>query len=115
MLAVVDYDAGNMRSVVRAVEHVGGTPCVTNKPKDLRKAHAVILPGVGSASQAMGRLTHLGLDEALREVVSRGTPLLGVCLGLQVLLTRSEEGGPEGTPCLGLLPGVVRRFPTGLK
>ena len=115
MLAIVDYDAGNLRSVVRAVEHAGGTPTVTSNPADLQRARAVILPGVGSAQQAMERLGQLGMDEALHTVAARGIPLLGVCLGLQVLLEHSEEGGQEGTPCLALLPGTVRRFPPGLK
>ena len=115
MLAIVDYDAGNLRSVVRAVEHAGGAPTVTDDPRQLRRARAVILPGVGAAAQAMERLAGLGLDEALHEVAARGVPLLGVCLGLQLLLARSEEGGPDGTPCLDLLPGTVRRFPPGLK
>ncbi len=115
MLIVIDYDAGNLRSVVRAVEHAGGAPTVTADPSMLRRASAVILPGVGAAPQAMGRLGALGMDEALREAVGRGVPLLGVCLGLQVLLEHSEEGEPEGTRCLGLVPGVVRRFPPGPK
>ena len=115
MLAIVDYDAGNLRSVVRAVEHAGGAPRITGDPAELRRARAVILPGVGSAAQAMGRLAHLGLDEAIHEVGERGVPLLGVCLGLQLLLEHSDEGGSGGTACLGLLPGVVRRFPATRK
>jgi glutamine amidotransferase len=115
MLIVVDYDAGNLRSVVRAVEHAGGTPTVSADPALVRKASAVILPGVGAAAQAMGRLRALGMDEALRDAVERGVPLLGVCLGLQVLMEHSEEGEPAGTACLGLVPGTVRRFPPGPK
>lgn len=115
MLVVVDYDAGNLRSVVRAVEHAGGAPVVSADPNQVRGARAVILPGVGAAAQAMGRLRTLGMDEALHDICARGVPLLGVCLGLQVLLERSEEGGPDGTACLGLVPGTVRRFPPGPK
>jgi glutamine amidotransferase len=115
VLAIVDYDAGNLRSVVRAVEHAGGAPVVCANPADLQRANAVILPGVGSAAQAMERLQQTGLADALREVARRGVPLLGVCLGLQLLLEQSEEGGPDGTRCLDLLPGVVRRFPAGQK
>ena len=115
MLVIVDYDAGNLRSVTRAVEHAGGAPLISSDPTVVRQARAVILPGVGSAAQAMERLGQLGLDAALCDLAQRGVPLLGVCLGLQVLLERSEEGGPHGTPCLGLLPGTVRRFPPGLK
>lgn len=115
MLTIVDYDAGNLRSVVRAVEHAGGHPVVTGDPVQIRRASAVILPGVGSAAQAMERLTALGLDGAIRHVAARGVPLLGVCLGLHLLLEHSDEGGPEGTPCLGLVPGQVHRFPVGPK
>lgn len=115
MLAIVDYDAGNLRSVIRAVEHEDGAPTVTADPVTVRAASAVILPGVGSARQAMNRLHELGLDDALREVAARGVPLFGVCLGQQLLLSHSDEGGPEGTRCLGLLPGVARLFPAGLK
>jgi glutamine amidotransferase len=115
MLAVIDYDAGNLRSVVRAIEHVGGHATVTCSPGDLLKASAIVLPGVGSACQAMSRLRELGLDDALRTVSANGVPILGVCLGLQVLLDHSDEGGPAGTECLGIVPGVVRRFPSGPK
>lgn len=115
MLVIVDYDAGNLRSVTRAVEHAGGAPLISADPTVVRQARAVILPGVGSAAQAMSRLSQLGLDQALCDLARRGVPILGVCLGLQVLLGRSEEGGPDGTPCLGLIPGTVRRFPAGLK
>jgi glutamine amidotransferase len=112
---VVDYDAGNLRSVARAVEHAGGTPVVSADPCMVRKAKALILPGVGSAAQAMDRLGSLGLDDAIREAAGRGITILGVCLGLQVLLEHSEEGGAAGTTCLGVLPGTVRRFPAGPK
>jgi glutamine amidotransferase len=115
MLAIVDYDAGNLRSVVRAVEHAGGLPTITSDPREVTRAGAVILPGVGSAQQAMERLTHLGMDDALKSIAERGVPLLGVCLGLQVLLSHSDEGGPGGTPCLGIVPGNVRRFLGDLK
>jgi glutamine amidotransferase len=115
MLVIVDYDAGNIRSVVRAVEHCGGSPVVSSDAGTVCRASAVILPGVGAAAQAMERLTALGMDDALHRVVEHGVPLLGVCLGLQVALEHSEEGGVEGTRCLGLLPGVVRRFPPGPK
>lgn len=115
MLVIVDYDAGNLRSVTRAVEHAGGAPLISSDPSVVRQARAVILPGVGSAAQAMDRLGQLGLDQALRDLAGRGVPMLGVCLGLQVLLEHSEEGGPDGTACLGLMPGAARRFPPGLK
>ncbi|MGH2347077.1 MAG: glutamine amidotransferase-related protein, partial [Chloroflexota bacterium] len=97
MLVIVDYDAGNLRSVARAVEHAGGAPVVSADPDVVRQARALILPGVGSAAQAMDRLGKLGLAEALRDAAADGIPILGVCLGLQVLLERSEEGGESGT------------------
>lgn len=115
MLAIVDYDAGNLRSVVRAVEHAGGSPTVTGDPARVERARAVIVPGVGSAAQAMARLGETGLDAAIRNAAARGVPVLGVCLGMQLFLQRSEEGGVDGTLCLGLLPGTVRRFPAGRK
>ncbi|HXT35210.1 MAG TPA: imidazole glycerol phosphate synthase subunit HisH [Chloroflexota bacterium] len=115
MLVIVDYDAGNLRSVTRAVEHAGGAPLISADPEVVRQARAIILPGVGSAAQAMERLRQLGLDQALLTVASQGIPILGVCLGLQVLLKHSEEGGGAGTDCLGLLPGTVRRFAPGPK
>lgn len=115
MLAIVDYDAGNLRSVVRAVEHAGGVPTIAVDPREVLRATAVILPGVGSAQQAMGRLAHLGMDDALKTIADRGVPLLGVCLGLQVLLGHSDEGGPDGTRCLDIVPGTVQRFPEGRK
>jgi glutamine amidotransferase len=115
MLVIVDYDAGNLRSVVRAVEHVGGSPRVSGDPELVRSAAAVILPGVGSAAQAMPRLRESGLAEALCEVAGRGVPFLGVCLGLQLLMEHSAEGAGGGTACLNLLPGTVRRFPVGPK
>jgi imidazole glycerol-phosphate synthase subunit HisH len=115
ILAVVDYDAGNLRSVVRAIEHAGAVPTVTSDPGVVSGARAVILPGVGSARQAMDRLAALGMDDALRSVAERGVPLFGVCLGQQLLLDHSDEGDEGGTTCLGVLPGQVRRFPPGLK
>jgi glutamine amidotransferase len=115
MLVIIDYDAGNLRSVVRAVEYAGGTPVISGDAQQIAQASAVILPGVGSAAQAMERLASLGLTEALATAAARGVPLLGVCLGLQLFLEESEEGGRTGTRCLGLLPGRVRRFPTGHK
>ncbi|MBI3979444.1 MAG: imidazole glycerol phosphate synthase subunit HisH [Chloroflexi bacterium] len=113
MIAVVDYGAGNLRSVVRAVRHVGFWPTVTADRAVVRHAAAVILPGVGAAGQMMAALRRLDLVDVLRGAAADGTPFLGVCLGLQVLLEWSEEDG--GQPCLGILPGVVRRFPTALK
>jgi len=112
-IAIVDYGAGNLRSVERALAAVGARARVTSDPHDLPSADLVLLPGVGAAGDAMARLAAQGLVEPLREAVRRGQPFLGVCLGLQLLFTYSEEG--EGTRCLDLVPGSVRRFPQGLK
>ena len=107
-LVVVDYDAGNLRSVERALAHVGVDATITADWADLARADGVILPGVGAASDTMAKLGERGLTEPLREYVASGKPFLGVCMGLQALLDHSDEGG--GQKCLGLLPGNVRHF-----
>jgi glutamine amidotransferase len=114
-IVVVDYDAGNLRSVQRALEAVGLRPRVTPNPRDVAGAEALVLPGVGSAQDCMRKLSVRGLIEPLRDYAASGRPFLGVCVGLQLLFDGSEEGG--GVECLGILPGTVRRFPgdTGLK
>jgi glutamine amidotransferase len=108
-IVVVDYDAGNLRSVQRAMEHVGLQPRVTSDPRDVDAAAALILPGVGSAQDCMRKLRERGLVDPLRAYAASGRPFLGVCVGLQLLFDASEEGG--GVDCLGILPGLVRRFP----
>jgi glutamine amidotransferase len=112
-LVVVDYGAGNMRSVEKALVSLGYEPRVTSNPNDLQGASAVILPGVGAAGQIMGSLRDLGMDEAVTDYIASGRPFLGVCMGMQVLFDSSEEDG--GQPCLGVLPGRVRRLGTGVK
>lgn len=107
-LVVVDYDAGNLRSVERALAHVGVDATITADWADLARADGVILPGVGAASDTMAKLGERSLTEPLREYVASGRPFLGVCMGLQALLEHSDEGG--GQECLGLLPGNVRHF-----
>lgn len=113
MIAIVDYDAGNLRSVVRAAEHGGAEVTLTADPDVICSADGVIFPGVGAAGDAMDALRDRGLVDPLREVVARGRPFLGVCLGLQLLLEISEEAGRH--ECLGVFPGVVRAIPPGLK
>ena len=110
MIAIVDYDAGNIKSVEHAVRYLGGDPCVTRDPEEILSADHVILPGVGSFGDAMGRLKGYGLDSVLKKVSSEGTPLLGICLGLQLLYESSEE--TPGVDGLGLLKGNVLRFPS---
>ena len=114
MIAVVDYGAGNLRSVELALERLGEPPCITRNPDELLAADGVILPGVGAFSEAMQALAASGVIPALQEVARQGTPLLGICLGMQALFEGSEEG--PGVQGLGLIPGRVRRLPDcGLK
>ena len=104
---IVDYDAGNLRSVQRACAEVGTAADITSDPARVRRAERVIFPGVGAAGSAMRSLAARGLDHALLDVMRDGTPVLGICLGLQISLDRSEENDQE---TLGLIPGSVRRF-----
>ena len=106
-ITIVDYDAGNLKSVQRACAAVGLAPSLARSPEELLKADRLIFPGVGNAQSAMQILVERGLDEALREVFRRGTPMLGICVGAQLILERSEE---STIPCLGLLPGIARKF-----
>lgn len=110
MIAIVDYRAGNLTSVGRALEHLGHAFEITNRAERIRAAERVILPGVGAAGATMENLRALGLDRVLREeVCGAGKPFLGICIGIQVLLERSEENGAE---CLGVIAGRVARFPS---
>ena len=113
MIAVIDYGAGNLRSVVNALAKLGCRPGVTDKPDDVLNATAVIFPGVGAAADTMRHLRQSGLDGAISQLIRNGRPLLAVCLGMQVLLSVSEEDGRS--QCLGVFPGTVRRLPQGLK
>ena len=112
MLAILDYKAGNQTSVRRALEHLGIPCAITADPATLERAHGIIFPGVGAAGQAMRALHPTGLDVLLRECVKRGQPLLGICLGCQILLDRSEE---NDTTTLGIVPGQCRRFEDNMR
>ena len=112
-LVVIDYGAGNMRSVAVALARLGFDPLVTSEPQAVDSADVVILPGVGAAADTMSNLARRGLVEPIREYIDSGRPFLGICMGLQVLFSMSEEGGEH--PCLDILPGRVRRLPEGLK
>ena len=113
MIAIIDYGAGNLRSVTNALAKLGYKPKVTREPEDVVNAAAVIFPGVGAAADAMQSLKDSGLDEAIREVIREGQPLFAVCVGMQVLLSSTEEGG--WNECLGIIPGSVKKLPAGLK
>ena len=111
MLVILDYRAGNQTSVLRALSSLSLPARVTSSPADLASASGIIFPGVGAAGQAMGHLRATGLDALLRSLTASGKPLLGVCLGCQILLERSEENDTE---TLGILPGFCRRFDPAL-
>ena len=113
VIAVIDYGAGNLGSVVNALRSIGHAPVITRKPDDIVKARAVILPGVGAAGDAMKNLNALGMSDVIRQIVKEKRPLFAICIGLQVLFDETEEGGRH--ICLGIFPGVVKRFPEGLK
>lgn len=109
MIALVDYDAGNVKSVEKAIEKLGGEFILTSDPETVRNADAVILPGVGNFGDCMDKLISRGLDKAIRSFASSGKPFLGICVGLQLLFDESEES--PGVPGLGILKGKIRRFP----
>jgi glutamine amidotransferase len=113
MIVIIDYGAGNLRSVANAIAKLGYQPRVTSDPREVVKAQAVILPGVGAAADTMANLKRLELASPIRQLATEGRPFLGICVGLQVLFTSTEEGG--GHECLGIIPGQVRRLPSGLK
>lgn len=104
-ITIVDYGLGNLMSVSQAVSHVGGNPILTSDPEVVAAAEKIILPGVGAFAVAMGFLEELGLDRALKDANSRGTALLGICLGMQLLFSESLEFGR--TPGLGFVEGTV--------
>ena len=110
-IAVVDYGMGNRRSVEKALEHVGARARITSDPADLRAADGLVVPGVGAFLKAMENLRELGLDELIAERLTAGAPVLGLCLGMQLLFDSSvERGGALG---LGLLPGTVTQLQPG--
>lgn len=115
MIAIIDYDAGNLRSVEKALLSLGEMPVITRDRKTILKADKVILPGVGSFGDAMGKLKQYDLVDVICETVDQGTPFLGICLGLQLLFAGSEES--QGAAGLGILPGKILKIPEhpGLK
>ena len=112
MIAIIDYDAGNVKSVQKALAYLHEDTILTRDPKQLLAAEKVILPGVGAFGDAMGKLKEYGLIDVISEIVDKNTPFLGICLGLQLLFESSEESpGVEG---LGLLKGKILRIPDGV-
>jgi imidazole glycerol-phosphate synthase subunit HisH len=111
-IAIVDYDMGNRRSVEKALEHVGAAATITRDPAQLQAADALVLPGVGAFPRGMRNLRGYGLDAVLCERAAAGTPLLGICLGMQLLFDSSTELG-EFTAGLGLINGEVRALEAG--
>ena len=115
MIAIIDYDAGNLKSVEKALKFLGAESCITRSPREILSADKVILPGVGAFGEAMEHLKRFELDQVIREAADRQTPFLGICLGLQLLFEGSEEcGGVEG---LHILEGKILKIPDapGLK
>lgn len=115
MVAIIDYDAGNIKSVEKAINTLGEEAVITRNHEDILAADHVILPGVGAFGVAMEKIRSYGLEEVIHKVVEKGTPFLGICLGLQLMFESSEES--EGVKGLGLLKGKIVRIPddAGLK
>lgn len=109
MTAIIDYDAGNIKSVEKALLKLGEEAIITRDRETILHADRVILPGVGAFGDAMNKLRSYGLEEVIHEVVDKGIPFLGICLGLQLMFERSDES--DGVKGLGLLPGEVLRIP----
>lgn len=106
-IAVIDYDMGNLHSACKGLEKAGAKTIVTDSPDDIAQADAVVLPGVGSFDPAVQHIRSRHLEIPIKDAIASGKPFLGICLGLQILFDRSEEGNEPG---LGIIPGVVRRF-----
>jgi glutamine amidotransferase len=113
LIAVLDYEIGNLRSAQKALQHVGADARLTADPGLVRDAAGVVLPGVGAFGRSMQALRRTGLDEVARDAVDRQVPFLGICIGMQMLFEGSEESPDE--PGLGILPGMVRLLPPGVK
>ena len=107
MIAIIDYDAGNLTSVQRAVAHLGIECVITKEKAEIEAADRIIFPGVGAAGAAMHSLQRYGLDSAIKAALSAGKPILGICIGSQIILSHSEE---NDTACLGVIDGTVRSF-----
>ncbi len=113
MIAIIDYGAGNLRSVNNAITRLGYQVEITNRPETILRAQAVIFPGVGAGGDTMDSLQKLGLVQTVRQLVKENRPLFGICIGMQVLYTGTEEDGWH--ECLNIIPGRVKKLPPGLK
>jgi glutamine amidotransferase len=112
MIAIIDYGAGNLSSVAKAIAKIGYAPRITSSPDDILESEAVVLPGVGAAADAVSLLQQRGLVGPLAQVLKEDKPFFGICLGYQMLFSSTEEGGAR---CLGFLPGRVLKLPAGQK
>ena len=110
MVAIVDYDAGNIKSVEKALQYIGEHPVITRDVKEIKKADHVIVPGVGAFEDAMEKMNRYELAKVLQDVAASGTPIMGICLGLQLFFERSDESEHD-VKGLSLLPGEIVRFP----
>ena len=106
-IAVVDYDMGNLHSVCKALEYAGAETLITHIPAELASADAIVLPGVGSFDPAVKKIRDRDLEQPLKDIIASGKPFLGICLGLQILFDRSDEGNEAG---LGIIAGTVKKF-----
>ena len=109
MIAIIDYDAGNIKSVEKAVNHLGQKAVISRDPDVIMDSDRIILPGVGAFGDAMEKIREYGLESVIKEAVKKGTPFLGICLGLQLIFESSDES--PGVKGLGLLPGKILRIP----
>ncbi len=109
MIAIIDYDAGNLKSVEKALDHLGETPVITRDRDEILAADKVVLPGVGAFGDAMDKLHKYDLVNTIYDVVDKKTPFMGICLGLQLMFERSDES--DGVRGLGLLPGEILKIP----
>lgn len=112
MITIIDYDLGNLGSVKNALDKLGVDSVVSSSTTDIERAQGLILPGVGAAGEGMKNLKERELDVLIKQEVQKGKPLLGICLGMQLLMTKSEEGNVK---CLNIIPGSVKKFKTKLK
>lgn len=108
MITLIDYKAGNLTSVKLAIEYIGFDVEITDEPEKVLNAEKIIFPGVGAAQAAMDNLQNLELYDVIKQIVERGTPFLGICIGMQLIFDSSQENG--GTDCLGLVKGTVKKF-----